>query len=622
MNPIFRAVAVALCLFSGPLALQGSEQRVLYEANFSSLEASGLKLTKDWSAQDGLQLKSKDWWWETATIAVKENDFQLDAVVDICTNGPGQGNGAGFIVRSSAAGAAVFHISQPLAGYLAQAELIGKGGGAGSADASAAPADQIEKHTFYISPTDGRRLTKEELSATRNARLKNTVYALSKDNEVGLRHLRLMVKGSLANFYVDDQLACIIDLSDYPNGEVGLYGHYQVLFKSFTVRALPPDAKVFASRPLRDLLPDGQVYQSQQSWDAAIAQAGAGLDLSIAEGTEGVPGEETMPAFTYRCVTWMKPGVRPFYAYPAFHHAVFIKAMIDYSRLTKDPKYLKEAARLGEWNLRNSTPETFKLPHLPYSTTYNGKMGGNVDGDTVMLDKVGAMGVAYLRLYEVTKSEEFKTGAIKIAETLLPLQLPDGRWQNRVEPATGKVVQDYTSSQMFNIEFMERLHAITGEQRYADSAQRALQWVLNNPVKTYRWTGFYEDVNPDVESIGNWDAIDTARYLVRHRKDNPEYLKTAIEIYEWVATSYAVKQGGKWPMICEQTICMPVMSAHSFHFAQLCIDLNEATGEQYYHDVALSTVNSAFDFSRGEGDWYGLIFSPLIHGIEVAERLK
>ena len=162
----------------------------------------------------------------------------------------------------------------------------------------------------------------------------------------------------------------------------------------------------------------------------------------------------------------------------AFHHALIIKALINYSQFTTNAKYLKEAVRLGEWNLRHGTPETFKLPNLPYSTTYNGKMGGNVDGDTVMLDKVGAMGLAYLDLWQLEKAEQFKAGASKIAETLLPLQLADGRWQNRVEPATGKVVQDYTSSQVFNIELMDRLHAITGDPRYAESSRRALRWLL------------------------------------------------------------------------------------------------------------------------------------------------
>ncbi|MEP6663547.1 MAG: hypothetical protein ABJC04_07765, partial [Verrucomicrobiota bacterium] len=241
-NKIIKIILTTSCLCLGACQTPVQEQqRVLYNADFTNLEISKLKLTKDWSAQDGLRLKSKDWWWETATLNVGQQDYQLDADVDICTNGQGQGNGAGFIVRSSAGGSAVFYISQQLGGYLAQAELIGKKSQEARKIASAVSTNTEAKPTsFYISPTEGRRLTQEELSATRAVGLKHSVYALSKDKEVGVRHLRLVVKGNLANFYVDEQLVCVLDLKDYPEGEVGLYGHYQVLFKSFTVRALSP----------------------------------------------------------------------------------------------------------------------------------------------------------------------------------------------------------------------------------------------------------------------------------------------------------------------------------------------------------------------------------------------
>ena len=617
-----KAIGTACGFLLGGLSLPAQQGALLYEADFSSLPASKLKLTKDWSAPDGLRLQSTNWWWETATLAVGTNDYQLDAVVDICANGPGKGNGAGFVFRKSAAKSAVFYLSQNLAGYAALAELLGKPPEAKPKPPAAATTPKTN-HAFQILPEQGRRLTPEELRG-RKVGFKDSVYALSKDKEVGLRHLRALVKGKLASFYVDDQLACILDLTDYPEGEVGLYGLHQVVFKSFTVRALPPEAKVVSSRPLRELLPNNKIYPAQHSWTSAVAKAGAVLDLAIADGTEGVPGDERMPAYTYRCVTWMKPGVKPFYAYPAFHHALFIKALINYSQYTTNAKYLNEAMRLGEWNLHHSTPATFKLPNLPYSTTYNGKMGGNVDGDTVMLDKVGAMGLAYLDLWQLEKTERFKAGAIKIAETLLPLQLADGRWQNRIEPTTGKVVQDYTSSQVFNIELMDRLHAITGDPRYAESSRLALQWLLNNPSRTGRWVGYYEDVTADTESIGNWDAIDTARYLIRHRQDNPQYLKRATDIFEWVATSFAVAQDGRWPLVCEQSACMPVMSGHTFHFAQLALELHRATGKQYYRDVARSAANAAFEFSHGSGEdgWYSLLTTPLSLGLEIEQHLK
>ena len=109
LNKFASAAGAACVLLLGGRALPAQEGTLLYEADFSSLPASKLKLTKDWSAQDGLRLQSKNWGWETATLAVGTNDYQLDAVVDICPNGPGKGNGAGFIFRKSAAKSAVFY---------------------------------------------------------------------------------------------------------------------------------------------------------------------------------------------------------------------------------------------------------------------------------------------------------------------------------------------------------------------------------------------------------------------------------------------------------------------------------------------------------------------------------
>ena len=104
---------------------------------------------------------------------------------------------------------------------------------------------------------------------------------------------------------------------------------------------------------------------------------------------------------------------------------------------------------------------------------------------------------------------------------------------------------------------------------------------------------------------------------------SPQYLRLATAIFEWVATSFAVSQDGRWTMLCEQSVCMPVMSGHTFHFAEFCLELNRATGEKYYRDVARSAVNAAFDFSYGsEDDWYSLQLSPLYVGLEVGRQLK
>lgn len=95
------------------------------------------------------------------------------------------------------------------------------------------------------------------------------------------------------------------------------------------------------------------------------------------------------------------------------------------------------------------------LPHMPYSTDYNGKMGGNVDGDgdAIIPDKAGIMGSAYLRLWTFVHDDRYKNGALNVANTLLRCHLPEGRWQGRINNQTGAVEQDYTFNALFYIAF-------------------------------------------------------------------------------------------------------------------------------------------------------------------------
>ena len=73
LNMFIKAIGTAGCLLLGGVTLPAQEGTLLSKADYSSLPASKLKLTKDWSAQDGLRLQSRDWWWGTATLAVGTN---------------------------------------------------------------------------------------------------------------------------------------------------------------------------------------------------------------------------------------------------------------------------------------------------------------------------------------------------------------------------------------------------------------------------------------------------------------------------------------------------------------------------------------------------------------------
>ncbi|HRR94147.1 MAG TPA: hypothetical protein P5348_09170, partial [Bacteroidales bacterium] len=42
--------------------------------------------------------------------------------------------------------------------------------------------------------------------------------------------------------------------------------------------------------------------------------------------------------------------------------------------------------------------------------------------------------------------------------------------------------------------FLEDISDITGKRKYARSAKKALDWISENPVKTWNWQGQFEDV--------------------------------------------------------------------------------------------------------------------------------
>lgn len=278
-------------------------------------------------------------------------------------------------------------------------------------------------------------------------------------------------------------------------------------------------------------------------------------------------------------------------AYPAFHHAIFIETFLDYYELSKRSDALKAAKDLADWEIAHQTPADFKYAYLPYSTIHRGKLGGSIDGNSIMTDKPAIMAAAYLRLARVTGNKIYRRAAQRIAQTLARTQLPAGNWPFRVDPRDGRVIEAYTSSVIYAVELFEQLDA-EGEHQFAEPRRRALAWLLNGPVKTMEWRGFYEDIPGELSlhNRTNWDCIDTARYLIRHRADDPAFLPTAIKLHDWIRQAFVDEKTIYAPAepLREQLVCNIAMGIHSGHWAMLLADLYQATGQQPYRDRAVN----------------------------------
>lgn len=337
---------------------------------------------------------------------------------------------------------------------------------------------------------------------------------------------------------------------------------------------------------------DGEICKPRRSWDETIGLCAKFMSADLGEDTIAQALGENVPPYVYHGVIYLPSDLRYSSSYPAFHHSVFIDTFLDYYAYSGDRDSLRRAIQLGDWNLAHRTPASTRFPHLPYSTFTDGKPMGFVDGKAVMLDKPARMGSAFVHLYRVTGQRKYLNAARQIADVLASLQHPDGSWDFRVDPVTGQTIQPYTSNTIFAICLFDTLDALDATRPYAKASAAALRWTLDNPVRTFRWEGFYEDVPVGSVSYENFDAIEFARYLLQQPNRRPEYVKIAKSINDWTLKWFSESTSAYGPGINEQRVCFLPMTAHTAHWAILAFELSEATGDRKLRNTAISAINA------------------------------
>ena len=282
-----------------------------------------------------------------------------------------------------------------------------------------------------------------------------------------------------------------------------------------------------------------------------------------------------------------------FVSYPAFHHSLMIHTLIGYAEHAGDPRALKMAAELADWNIAHSTPVDWAYGSLPYSTFEEKKPGGFRDKSGLMPDKAAIMALAYLDLHEATREARFLQAAQAIAETLRKRQRPDGTWPFRVDPKTEKVIEEYTSSVIYAVTLFEKLDKANGDQKFKPHRDLTWNWLKNGPITTKEFRGFYEDIPESTAGRTNYDCLDTIRYLLANRTTENGYLEMAKDLNAWVEKTFLDRIRGFEPAegIREQLQCNVVMGIHSLNWASMLMKLSKATGDEAMRQRAIQTAN-------------------------------
>ncbi|MCP4312397.1 MAG: hypothetical protein GY790_14130 [Bacteroidetes bacterium] len=282
-----------------------------------------------------------------------------------------------------------------------------------------------------------------------------------------------------------------------------------------------------------------------------------------------------------------------FVSYPAFHHSLMIVTFIKYWEYSGDKQALAEAIKLADWNIAHSTPDNWAYGNMPYSTFEEKKPGGFRDKGGIMPDKGGIMALAYIELYKASEEPRFLQAAEAIAQTLVRNQRADGTWPFRVDPETEGVVEEYTSSVIYAIRLFEALDEINQNQKYGANRDRTWEWLINGPIRTKEFRGFYEDIPESTEGRTNYDCLDVIRYLLDNQTESNGYLEMALELNVWVEEVFKDPIEGFEPAegIREQLQCNVVMGIHSLNWASMLKVLAEASGDEKMKKRAMQTAN-------------------------------
>jgi rhamnogalacturonyl hydrolase YesR len=317
-------------------------------------------------------------------------------------------------------------------------------------------------------------------------------------------------------------------------------------------------------------------------------------------------------------------GRRRLLSFPALHHPSFIFAYLGYARQFPDRQYASEAVhqakQYGDWLLANRLPGEWRCGLFPFSTIQNGKTEGYIEGRNITLFRSARVGEAMVCLFKHFKDQQYLDYARHLADTYVALQRPDGSWPYRVDPKDGRVVEEYTSNAVTPARLLGLLEQIEPNASYAAAREKAAQWVMENPVRTRRWQGMYEDVGATVpyRNLEHWDANEMIRYLVHYRRGDAEAARVIEDLNRYIEDQFVVWRDGDRaiedrcpaPTVLEQYVCYRPMESHTATWIRSLIALHRATGNDTYLTKAINAGNSIVSAQQESGAYSTWGYDP------------
>ena len=293
------------------------------------------------------------------------------------------------------------------------------------------------------------------------------------------------------------------------------------------------------------------------------------------------------------------------YCYPAKIIGAVIESMVMYSRLSEENRFeaLAIAQKAADYLIDISEPEGTPLEYFPPTYLGNAITAKEYQGQ-FMLIYPAEVAINYLNLFDSTNEEKYFDAAIRIAKTYKNLQLPSGTWNLKLWQNSERV-KDNLCIPISIIELLDRLSDQYGVIDYCEMHERAYNWVMENPVKTFDWSGQFEDINPTekYKNLTKHDACSFAIYLFEHSHKDSTKICLAEELLRYSEDQFLVWENPmphiypreqKWILPCglEQYDYYVPIDASASKFMDTFLSAYKITGKQIYLAKAIEFANT------------------------------
>ncbi len=294
---------------------------------------------------------------------------------------------------------------------------------------------------------------------------------------------------------------------------------------------------------------------------------------------------------------------------PAGLNAMFVDSAIAWHAFSGDRSVIDWTRKLLDHQLSHgTTPPDAAWANVPYASADAGSVDwhgaddgfcgncGTGDGhDHLEPDKVGELGYAYLRFYELTGETKYRDAALHCAHALAKhVRAGDEQhspWPFRVHAKTNVAREEYSSNVIGSIKLLdETLRLGLGDTAAVARARKlAWDWMTRHPMTNDAWSGYFEDIaiqNDPHANPNQYAPGQTAMHLLEHPELDVSWRPHTSHLLDFVARNFAVdnqhgEHGIQWgaEVLSEQRLDMWKMGSHTARWGALQAMWFEKTGD-------------------------------------------